>query len=90
MRKKVLKIIVVIAIVSLAIWNVRINEAKIIFTNFFGLEALATTETACLGEVDHNTGVCMKNAEEEIGSSCIKLLADESKNCYKTVHTSFQ
>ena len=89
MKKNVLKIGVIVAVASAAVWHVGINETKVLFTDFFTLEAIAKIETVCLGEGDHNTGICKKNAQTETGSSCVVPTGSETKNCYKTVHASF-
>lgn len=89
MRRKVLKIGAFFIIIALSIWNMELNETKILFTFLLSFDSLAKTETACLGECSHNTGICKKNAEEGTGSSCVVPIEGETKNCYKTVHTSF-
>ncbi len=45
MKKNVLKIGVIVAVVMVAVWNVGMNETKVLFTSFFELEAMAKLES---------------------------------------------
>lgn len=85
MKKNVLKIGVIVAVASAAVWNVGINETKVLFTDFFTLESMAKLETVCVGDVDKNSGICKKDINPEAGSFCARR-EDYSDpiNCFAT------
>ena len=83
MKKKVLKVVAVLAVALMAVWNVGLNETKILFANFFNLEAMATMETYCKNGSD-NKGVCRSNSDPNTGRTCVAKYWYESPDCYGT------
>ncbi len=85
MKKNVLKIGVIVAVASVAVWNVGINETKVLFTDFFTLESMAKLETVCVGDVDKNSGISKKDINPEARSFCARR-EDYSDpiNCFAT------
>ena len=89
MKKRVLKVVAVLAVALMAVWNAGLNETKILFGNLFNLESMAKMETICLGEGSRNTGTCKKNIPEDGGSSCVKPGYWDSENCFSTAAYEF-
>lgn len=83
MKKKVLKVVAVLAVALMAVWNVGLNETKILFGDLFNLESMAKLETICLGG-GKNEGTCKKNFPEDGGASCVKPGFWDSENCFNT------
>ena len=85
MKKNVLKIGVIVAVASVAVWNVGINETKVLFTDFFTLESMAKFETGCVGDVDKNSGISKKDINPKARSFCARR-EDYSDpiNCFAT------
>ena len=83
MKKKVLKVVAVLAVALMAVWNVGLNETKILFANFFNLKAMATTETYCKNG-EKNTGVCQDNLKPGTGKSCMAKAWYQKADCYDT------
>ncbi len=85
MKKNVLKIGVIVAVASVAVWNVGINETKVLFTDFFTLESMAKLETVCVGDVDKNSGISKKDINPKARSFCARR-EDYSDpiNCFAT------
>lgn len=83
MKKKVLKVVAVLAVALMAVWNVGLNETKILFANFFNLEAMATKETYCKNGAG-NKGVCRSNSDSSTGKTCVAKYWYESPDCYGT------
>lgn len=67
-----------------------LNDAKTVFTSFFNIDAMAKTESICLGEENHNIGTCKQNADASTGSSCVKAGLFDSKNCFGTNSYEFK
>ena len=88
-KKNVLKIGVIVAVASAAVWNVGINETKVLFTGFFGLEAMAKLESICKSNGSHDTGHCTQCVNPSDGSVCARADWFESKNCYGTGQDNF-
>lgn len=89
MKKKVLKVVAVLAVALMAVWNVGLNETKILFGDLFNLESMAKLETICVNGGPINTGVCIRNFPEDSGYSCVKPSYYDSKDCYDTVGYEF-
>jgi hypothetical protein len=83
MKKERLKVIIVLVIVLISVWNFGLNETKILFANFFELEALAEWESYCKNGAK-NTGSCKSNPHPETGKSCKAKSWYESADCYGT------
>lgn len=83
MRKKVLKIVIVLAVFFISVWNFGLNETKILFTNFFDLKAMSELESYCKNGAK-NTGACKSNPTPETGKSCKAKSWYELADCYGT------
>lgn len=79
MRQKVLKIGAFVIVIALSIWNMELNETKILFTFLLSFDSLAKTETACLGECSHNTGICKKMRKKERALLALSQLKEKQK-----------
>ncbi|WP_301704511.1 hypothetical protein [uncultured Parabacteroides sp.] len=89
MKKNVLKIGVIVAVVMVAVWNVGMNETKVLFTSFFELEAMAKLESICKSNGSHDTGHCTQSVNPSDGSFCARADWFDSKNCYGTGQDNF-
>ena len=83
MKKNVLKSVAALAVLTVAVWNIGLNETKIFFLNSFEVEALAKTETFCKNGRD-NTGICRTNLDESTGRTCMSKDKNQTANCYGT------
>lgn len=86
MKKKILIALMLFAVVCANYCISYTTDKFSVLFSFGDVEAMAVTETACMGDPGRNTGKCKKQSGPSMmGASCVSPGFWDDKDCYDTV-----